>query len=230
MGNTARPGAPDRKIRKAPRMSADTRLSLLAALQNPDGRDAWGRFAERYGGIIRNWCLERCRALGAADADEAADEVSAELVASIHRRMQSYDLAKHRPGGYRAWLRRAALNALSDYLNKASLHQGAGRSTAHDMLAEVQAPESLGDAIEMEYRREVLENVIIPQVQAELGKDWAAVVALGLIDGRGGKTGRAAKDVAAEFGTTPGRLLQLKSRALRRMRALAEEWEAQEDH
>lgn len=208
-------------------MSPDTRLSLVAALKGPSDPATWGRFAQRYGPAIRRWCLERCRELGAADAEDAAEEVAAVLVASIHARMQSYDLSQHRTGGYRAWLRRAALNALSDYLSQRARHHGAGRTTVHDLLGRVEAPESLGQAVEDEFRREALENVILPQVREEFGDDWPAIEALGLADGRGGG-GRTAADVAREFGGSPGRLLQIKSRAMRRIRELAQQWEEQE--
>lgn len=199
-------------------MSDTTRLSLVGALKNPDDRAAWAAFAERYGPVVRRWCLEQCRALRVADAEFAADEVAAGVLANIHARMRSYDPARHRTGGFRKWLRTVAVNALADYTRARRRHHGTGDTSVLDRLDELPAREALEAAVVGQHLREVLHEVVIPAVRAEFSdRQWAAVVALGLGDGRAGG-GRPAAEVAKEFGYQPGSLFQLKSKVLARIR------------
>lgn len=207
-----------------------TRLSLVVALKNPADRAAWAAFAERYGPVVRRWCLGQCRAVGLADAEFAADEVAAGVLANIHARVRGYDPGRHRLGGFRKWLRTVALHALADYTRARRRHHGTGDSSLLDRLEQVPAREGLGDAVADEHRRELLAAVVLPAVRREFAdRQWAAVMALGLGDGRA-RGGRPAADVAREFGYQPGSLFQLKRQVLARIRHVLSELDPEPTH
>src|SRR5262249_55636878 len=122
---------------------------------------------------------------------------------------------KDRPGdSFRGWLWTVTLNKLRNYWQRGvGPDQGVGGTTAQQRLLEVPADESL-DAEPSQTPSEThgIYQRPLELIQREF-EERTVRAFLGVA-----RDGRAAADVAAELGMTPGAVYIAKSRVLRRLR------------
>ena len=184
--------------------STSTHRSLL---QRARGRDpaAWERMVVLYGPLVLGWC----RRWGLRD-DDAAD-VFQEVFQAVAAHLGGFH--RDRPGDtFRGWLRAITRNKVADHHRRRQREPaGVGGSEARDRLARVAEPsppdDPVGDAAEAELLHRAL-AMIRGEFEA---RTWSAFWQTAV-------DGRAAADVAAELGMTPGAVRVAKSRVLHRLR------------
>jgi RNA polymerase sigma-70 factor (ECF subfamily) len=189
-----------------PRSSSATSRSLLIRV-NADEPEAWDRLVHLYAPLVLHWC--RGKGLQDPDVADIFQEVFRAVVASVggFRRDREGDT-------FRGWLRRITQNKLHDYFRRLDREaRGAGGSSARDRFAQMPEPQPREDDLEPDDDGErALFARAIELIRAEFEeRTWAAFW-------RTAVDGRAAKDVAADLGMSPGAVRVAKSRVLHRLR------------
>jgi RNA polymerase sigma-70 factor (ECF subfamily) len=117
-------------------LDSRTRASLLLAAGDPANQEARAAFAERYAGLIRDWC--RRRGLQEADQDDVAQTILCRLFEMLPT--FQYDPSKR----FRGLLYRAVYRAIVD-LRRARQRRpggcGSGDTGVLDQLHQVPAPD-----------------------------------------------------------------------------------------
>lgn len=208
-------------------MADTTRLSLLAALKDSGNREAWEQFAERYGDLICQWCQRWCcgKGMPRADAADTAEEVAQQILATIHARMATFEIARHERGGYRRWLRRTVYHEAINYLKARSRQRGSGDSAVLDRLTQEPARVDLEKAVD-DRTEGLLFQEVLQQMPGWVGADaWQITQELGLADGRtekrlaGAGLGRLpAEEVARRHGLSVRSVLRIKKQVLQRLK------------
>lgn len=118
----------------------ETRLSLIQALKDEGdaGRRerAWRDFLQRYHPYLRA-CVAQLK-VHPNEVEEATSVVLSRMVSAMSR----FDEERHRgPGGFRAWLRAVARNAVLDWLRSCARQQDVARGgdSAQELLLQVPA-------------------------------------------------------------------------------------------
>jgi RNA polymerase sigma-70 factor (ECF subfamily) len=132
------------------RPESDTRVTLLDKLrQDPRDDGAWGEFDRRYRPLILGWC----RHWGLQEAD--ADDVTQDVLLRLARKIKDFAYDPERR--FRAWLRKLAQHAWSDFLkDRGRPGQGSGDSAVLRLLGTVAVGDDLGQRLEEQYDRELL--------------------------------------------------------------------------
>jgi RNA polymerase sigma-70 factor, ECF subfamily len=159
-------------------VSTQTSESLLMRLRlEPADDDAWGRFVDRYGPLIRAWC--RARGLGEADTHDVCQDVLAKLVTAL--KSFSYDPMRR----FRGWLRTIVVHSLHDH-HRQRRHQptrGSGDTGVIELLANQEARDDLIARLDQAFDLELLERAMAA-VQARVAPhNWQAFV-LTVLEGR----------------------------------------------
>jgi RNA polymerase sigma factor (sigma-70 family) len=158
----------------------DTSLTLMMRLQkSPTDVRAWGEFVERYGPMIRAWCLKW--GLQDSDADDVVQEVLVKLFAAI-RKFQ-YDATR----SFRAWLTQ---HAWSDFI--AARRKDPGRYACPiDLAADsTEAQSDLERQIEDAFDAELLELALNRVKKRIKAATWDAFQ-LTVLDGLSGAAAAA---------------------------------------
>jgi RNA polymerase sigma-70 factor (ECF subfamily) len=180
-----------------------TTPSLLAGLRANDPA-AWDRLVRVYAPLVWHWC----RASGLQEQDQA--DVLQEVFQAVARRLPQF---RHEPGGtFRGWLRTVTRSKICDLFRRRRREPvGAGGSDAQRWLGQVEAPvlpEEVADPVE----DRLLLRAVLDRLRGEFAERtwqafWRTVVEC-----------RAAVDVAAELGMSPGAVRVAKCRVLGRLR------------
>ena len=186
--------------------STSTHRSLL---QRARGRDpaAWERMVALYGPLVLGWC--RGWGLREEDAADVFQEVFQAVAAHLgsFRRDRSGDT-------FRGWLRTITRNKVTDLHRRQDREPAAaGGSEARVRLAQVpQATPAEGSAEDDGAVRGLLHRAL-EMIRGEFEpRTWEAFWQTAV-------EGRAAADVGAELGMSPGAVRVAKSRVLHRLRA-----------
>jgi len=177
-----------------------TPVSLLERLRRPDEQAAWGRFIELYTPLIDAWAHRI--GLQADDAAELVQEVFATLV----RKLPEF---AYEPGkSFRGWLRVVTLNKWREMQRR---RRGQPAAVAGADLDGLPAPPEADAFWDVEYRRHLVGRVLgVMQRDFEPAvwkACWECVA-----------HGRAAPEVGAELGMSPGAVRVAKCRVLARLR------------
>ena len=187
--------------------SRSTSRSLIARL-HADDPAAWDRIVALYAPYVHYYC--RRTGLPAHDAGDVFQEV----FQAAYSKIASFE--KRKPGDtFRGWLRMITLNKVRDHFRRQERQPRAvGGSAIQLRLQELEqatvesaASSAPADSPERALFRAALASVQ-PRVQATT---WAAFEQTVL-------HGRAAPDVAADLGLSPGAVRVAKSRVLQRLR------------
>ena len=187
---------------------ARTSRTLLLRVREPEDRQAWEEFVNRYAPKIFNWC--RRYQLQESDAADVTQDVLVKLV----RAMQDfqYDPAQ---GSFRGWLKTVTANAVRDLAGKwKKAGRGTGGTTVGQVLATIEdqrAIEALSAEIETCHQQELLaeaERLVQPRVQPHT---WQAYQLAAVQQ-------RKAADVAEELGMPISEVYVAKSRVLKMLR------------
>ena len=190
----------------------ETRPSLLLRVRDPADREAWAEFSEIYRPVICR--LARLKGLQAADAEDLAQQVLISIANAIERWEPEPGRAK-----FRTWVRRIVQNAILNALTRGAPDKASGDDNDHLLLQ--QSPARTGpdsDLLKTEYRREVFvwaaRQIRDEFTEGTWNSFWLTAVA-----------GREADDVAAQLGRSRGSVYASRSRVMKRLKQMVEEFD-----
>ncbi|MFL5340640.1 MAG: RNA polymerase sigma factor [Gemmataceae bacterium] len=181
----------------------NTRASLLVRLRDPADADAWRQFVEIYAPVVYGYA--RRRQLQDADAADLTQEVMRN-VAGAARRLE-YDPGR---GSFRSWLFTVARNRLLDFRDHQRRGQGAGGTSAHELLEQQPAREDEALWDEEFHRR--LFALAAEQARPDFEeRSWSAFWQTAI-------DGRKPQEVAAALGLSVGAVYIARSRVQARLK------------
>ena len=194
----------------------DTRISLILRLPRSADEAAWREFVELYEPLILRFA--RRRGLQDADAQDLVQRVFTSVAGAVDRWQP--DAAR---GRFRAWLFRIARNHL---INQATLRRRerpvGGSTQIRRLQSEIDERGFDSGDVEIEYRRAVFESAAARVKRLVQPATWSAFWETMVV-------GRACEAVAEELQMSVGAIYVARSRVVARMRAVAEELEANHD-
>jgi RNA polymerase sigma-70 factor (ECF subfamily) len=145
-----------------------TSITLLGRLQsNPEDRQAWNDFVQRYGRIIFRWC--RHWNLQEADAEDVTQNVLLRLAQKMP--LFVYDPSR----SFRAWLKTLTHHAWSDFVtSRQNRMQGSGDTQTLQVLQSVEARDDLEKQLDEAFDRELLEEAMTRVRERVAPQTWEA--------------------------------------------------------
>ncbi len=191
----------------------DTRISLILRLPRSADAAAWREFVELYEPLILRFA--RRRGLQEADAQDLVQRVFTSVAGAVDRWHPDANR-----GRFRAWLFRIARNHLINQTQLRSRERPVGGSTqVRRLLSEADARRTEDGDIETEYRRAVFESAAARVKRTVQPATWSAFWET-MVEGR------TCESVAEELDMSVGAIYVARSRVVARLRAVAEELEA----
>lgn len=191
----------------------DTRISLILRLPRTADAAAWREFVELYEPLVLRFA--RKRGLQEADAQDLVQRVFTSVAGAVDRWQPD-----SKRGRFRAWLFRIARNHLINQATLRKLERPVGGSTQVRRLhSEIDDRVVDADDIELEYRRVVFESAAARVKRLVQPATWAAFWETMVV-------GRSCESVAEELKMSVGAIYVARSRVVARLRAVAEELEA----
>jgi RNA polymerase sigma-70 factor (ECF subfamily) len=191
---------------EGPHPSSATSRSLLERLKADDAV-AWDRLVGLYAPLVFRWC----RRWDLPEQDLA--DIFQDVFQAVAAHLASF--RKEREGDtFRGWLRTITRNKVRDHFRKLGREPGGvGGTEAQIRLAELPADPSPDEDDSAEERADHgLFARALDLIRSEFEeRTWQAFWLTAV-------EGRAPKDVALEFGISPGAVRVAKSRVLRRLR------------
>lgn len=171
-------------------MSNETRLSILARVQQTSVGESWTEFSALYDELIKGW-LHR-QGVQAQDADDIRQEV----MTVVLRRIGSFE-HNGRTGAFRAWLRTITSNCLRDHWKK-SKRRGSGGPNLMEMAAQLEDNSSQQSMLwNAEHDRYVL-NHLLTQIGERFSEKSVTIFRRIVIDQE--EAGDVAKDMDMTLG------------------------------
>ncbi len=145
-----------------------TSITLLGRLQNnPNDRQAWSDFVQRYGRIIFGWC----RHWGLQEAD--AEDVTQNVLLRLAQKMPLFVYDPSR--SFRAWLKTLTHHAWSDFISsRQNRTPGSGDTAMFEVLQSVEARADLEKQLDEAFDRELLEEAMTQVRQRVAPQTWEA--------------------------------------------------------
>jgi RNA polymerase sigma factor (sigma-70 family) len=181
----------------------NTRASLLVRLRDPADAEAWRQFVLVYAPVV--YAYARRRQLQDADAADLTQEV----LRNVAKAARGFDYDPNR-GSFRSWLFTVTRNKLLDLRERQRRGQGAGGTSAHELLEQQPAreDEALWDA---EFRRHLF-ALAAEQIRPEFEeRTWRAFWQTAV-------DGQKPQEVAAGLGLSIGAVYIARSRVQARMK------------
>ena len=192
-----------------------TRASLILRLRNADDVAAWDEFASIYSPVIHRVALGR--GLQAADSENVVQEVLISVSRSVTQWLDRQDR-----GSFRAWLLRIARNQAVDVLTRrATRTLGHGGSSADVRLTEIAVSGELSQQLDLEYRRTVFQWAAGQVKDVVAANTWQAFQLTSV-------EGRTIHEAARQLNMRPGNIYIARSRVMARIKALVQQYEADE--
>lgn len=181
----------------------ETRITLLAGLQDPSDQIAWRDFIAMYRPVF--YRMARRRGLQDADAQDAAQEILVRISKAIER-------YQPRPGiRFRHWLRRIARNVILSSLAKSNLLVGLQNFEIERVLADEKFDETNESELALEFERELfLRASVVVRVDINL-ETWQGFE-LTVIQGK------SCEEAAAILSKSIGTIYAARSRVMKRLR------------
>lgn len=181
-----------------------TDVSLIGRVaRDPDDRDSWRVFVDRYAPKIYAWC--RAWKLQDADAQDVTQAVLTRLSVRMGRFV--YDPSK----SFRGWLRTLAQHAWSDVMSDRKRHNAAVCNVdVHELLMALEARDDLARRLEEEFDREMLEEAC-RRVRTRVAHTTWEAYRLTAVEGQTGA------EVAAKLGIKVATVFVAKSNVLKRL-------------
>lgn len=112
-------------------MANETRLSMLARVQETTVGNSWHEFSVMYDGMIQGWLFRQ--GVQSQDADDIRQEVMSIVLREIGRFEHN-----GRTGAFRAWLKAITSNCLRDHWRKSKRRGVGGGPDLADMAAQLE--------------------------------------------------------------------------------------------
>ncbi|MEM7453138.1 MAG: sigma-70 family RNA polymerase sigma factor [Planctomycetota bacterium] len=182
-----------------------THMRVLYTDQN-----AWNRFISLYSPLIRYWIYRR----GVATSD--VDNIEQDIFTRLLTALRGFS-SQTGSGKFRSWLRTITNNIVNDHFRKNGDGDAFGGSEAMKMMHQIPNGESsvgnmFDSMTENADEDAILYRRIMTWLEGRVAKLQVTVFRLVVIEER------PVADVAAQFDITPGRVYQIKSRLLRKIR------------
>ena len=191
----------------------DTRISLILRLPRSADAAAWREFVEIYEPLVLRFA--RRRGLQEADAQDLVQRVFTSVAGAVDRWQPD-----PKRGKFRAWLFRIARNHL---INQAALRRRerpvGGSTQVRRLHDEIDQRVIEASDVEIEYRRAVFESAAARVKRLVQPATWTAFWETMVV-------GRSCESVAEELNMSVGAIYVARSRVVARLRAVAEELEA----
>lgn len=189
----------------------ETRPSLLLRVRDADDDEAWEQFSDIYRPVIVRVAM--MKGLQAADADDLAQQVLMAVAGAIDR--FEPDNGK---GKFRTWLKRVTDNAALNALTRGVPDKASGKDGVRAFLEQRPArsgPDS--DLLKTEFRRELFTQAAA-EIRSEFSDDtwnsfWLTTV-----------QGIAVEVAATQLGRTRGSVYASRSRVMKRLRQVVEDY------
>lgn len=187
----------------------DTRASLLHEAKSGDNR-AWQRLADLYRPFLAAWAKRNAPAL------HDAEDLTQDILLAVLRALPRFE-HNGRRGAFRTWLRVVAVHCTHDFWSaRQTQPRGSGDTALLASLQELQDPTSgLARAWDREHDEFVLKR-LLDQIATEFEPQTVEAFRRLALDGQ------AAATVTEELKMSAGAVYMAKSRALQRLRQLAE--------
>jgi RNA polymerase sigma-70 factor (ECF subfamily) len=185
--------------------SVSTHRSLLQRARGHDPA-AWERMVSLYGPLVLGWC----RGWGLRDHDAA--DVFQDVFQAVALHLAAFH--RDRTGDtFRGWLRTITRNKVTDHhRRRAREPEGVGGSEARFLLAQMAGRGSPDEPGRSDEAETALLHRALALIRDEFEpRTWEAFWQTAV-------DGRAAADVAADLGMSPGAVRVAKSRVLHRLR------------
>lgn len=194
----------------------ETRASLIVRLRDAADVAAWDEFAAIYGPLVFRLALRQ--GLQAADADDVVQQVFVAVAQSVEQWQ-----AKPERGRFRAWLLAIARNIAIKTLTRRPLGGvGFGGDSWQGAANEIKASnDDASGRFDMEYRREVY-RWCAEQVRGSVSKNTWEAFQLTHVDGI------RIDEAAKRLGMPIGGVYVARSRVIKLLRELAEQFEVPE--
>lgn len=194
--------------------SPETRLSLLASLQNSADRDAWNDFVTIYRPLIFRVAVAK----GLQHAD--ADDLTQNVLQAVEGAIESFD--RRGVGSFRRWLFRITHNLTINHLTRGRGSVGSGKSDVHDLLNQTPAADNETSTLfQFEYRRARFQQ-LATEVRTLFSDDvWQCFWQTAVEE-------RSIRDVAQRIGKSEGAVRVARCRVLARLRQAAQKCEDSE--
>ncbi|WP_231742206.1 sigma-70 family RNA polymerase sigma factor [Stieleria varia] len=187
----------------------ETRLSLLASLNDPSASDAWAEFDGLYRPLV--YRVARGKGLQHADAEDLAQQV----LAVVNGAIDSFD--PDADGSFRGWLFTITRNLVVNHLTRGPHSRkhgpiGSGDSKVQQMLMQHPSDEShTATLFQLEYRRGRFQQAA-RKLKSQFNEEtWQAFW-------RTSVDGQSISDVAEQLARTPGAIRMARCRVLARIR------------
>ena len=191
----------------------DTRISLILRLPRSADAAAWREFVELYEPLVLRFA--RRRGLQEADAQDLVQRVFTSVAGAVDRWQPD-----PKRGKFRAWLFRIARNHL---INQAALRRRerpvGGSTQVRRLHDEIDQRVLEATDVELEYRRAVFESAAARVKRLVQPATWTAFWETMVV-------GRSCESVGEELNMSVGAIYVARSRVVARLRAVAEELEA----
>ena len=190
-------------------MSDQTRISILARVQNTQIGSSWNEFAEIYDGLIQGW-LSRQNV-----QSQDADDIRQEVMTVVYRKISQFE-HNGRTGAFRSWLKNITSNCLRDHWKKRK-RQGGVAGPDLEQLADQLADSSSQQSVmwNAEHDRHVLSRML-DHVGERLSEKSVSVFKR-IVIGQ-----EEAEEVATDFGMTLGAARVAQHRVLKALKELGE--------
>jgi RNA polymerase sigma factor (sigma-70 family) len=153
-------------------LDSRTHLSLLVKLRDEGLRDqAWGVFADKYGGLIYRWC----RHWGADHTD--AEDITQETLLAVYLRIMRYE-----HGGrysFRAWLRKIAKRVWIKILERSLRNKalGSGQPVENEAIQKLISLSARDDLLHRfdDMARDEIRDLVFQRVKSRVAENtWMA--------------------------------------------------------
>jgi RNA polymerase sigma-70 factor, ECF subfamily len=188
----------------------ETRDSLLLRIRDSEDREAWYEFVEIYRPLV--YRIGRRHGLQDADALNLVQEV----LCKVERAIGKWN-TRQPAGSFRRWLRTVARNAAIDVIRKAVPDAPRGGTTVHQILHSV-GDEPPGAELALELEREAF-RWAARRVKHEFNESTWNAFWLTVVDGH------SCADVAGQTQRSVGAVYTARSRVLRRIKQVLEEFD-----
>ena len=192
---------------------AETRVSLLERLRDPQDEEAWHEFVQLYTPVI--FRTARAAGVQTADAEEVVQQVLVSVVKALAERPHDRSRAK-----FRTWLGVVSKNATISLLRKTRPDRGSDDSAQHKSLQQVEdrAGNEAIAKLEQDYKRQLFLS-IASDVERQFAADTWQAFWLTTVEGQ------PIEEVATKLGKQAGSVYAARSRVMRKIREKVECWQ-----
>lgn len=191
--------------------SPETRLSLIVRLKDRDDQEAWGEFLEIYRSLVYRLAISK----GLQDAD--AEDVVQQVFGSVARAVDRWQPDTSR-AGFRTWLTTIARNAIINALVRRAPDRASGDTAHRELLAECVDEGADSRQLVMESRREIFQWAARRVREEFEPQTWDAFWLTAV-------EGRDVADVAHAIGKKPGAVYAARSRVMKRLKQIVQQWD-----